>query len=71
MHVWQLTEDRLVATVCITADAGTCTETLRLSAKQYLEEELHFHLVTVEVIAEPKAGNVVVPGNSSANDSNL
>ena len=71
VHVWQLTEDRLVATVCITAHAGTCTETLRLSARQYLEEEFHLHLVTVEVIAEPQAGNVVMPDDSSANDSNL
>ena len=47
VHVWQLTEDKLVATVCITAGVGTCAETLRLSVKRYLEKELHLNLVTV------------------------
>ena len=71
VHVWQLTEDKLVATVCVKAAAGTSVETLRLSVKQYLRKELHFHLVTVEVIGEPHAGILAVSGESSSNDSNL
>ena len=71
IHVWQLTEDKLVATVCIKAVAGTCVETLRLSVKQYLQNKLHLHLVTVEVIGEPQTGNLAASGQPSANDSNL
>lgn len=69
VHVWQLTEDRLVVTVCIKAEPGSCVETLRLSVKQYLQDSMHCHLVTVEVISELQAHNIVKPGEHSANDS--
>jgi len=70
VHVWQLTEDKLVATVCINAESGTCTESLRQSVKRYLEEDLNIHLVTVEVIGDVRdsIANHVGPG---ANDENL
>ena len=71
VYVWQLTEDRLVATVCITAKAGTCAETLRVSVKHYLQKKLRLNLVTVEVIGEPQAGIVVSASESSANDNDL
>ncbi len=61
VHVWQLTEDKLIATVCIKAESGICTETLRESVKQYLQEKLHLHLMTVEVIGEAQADSVAVP----------
>ena len=63
IHVCQLTENKLVATVSIKAVAGTCAETLRLSVKQYLEDKLHFHLVTVEVIGEPQANHANLSAN--------
>ena len=71
VHVWQLTEDRLVATVCIKAQAGTCVETLRISVKHYLQKKLHVNLVTVEVIGEPQTGTAVLASESSANDNDL
>ena len=71
VHVWQLTEDRLVATVCVKAEAGTCVETLRSSVKRYLHGTLHLHMVTVEVTGEPKSGSGVFPDESSANDSEI
>jgi len=71
VHVWQLTEDKPVATVCLTAESGICTESLRLSVKQYLQEKMHLHLVTVEVIGEPQGRNIDIPSEYSANDSKL
>ncbi len=68
-HVWQLTEDRLVATVCIKAETNTCLETLRSSVKHYLQTELQIHLITVEVISEPHKSAIVIASESSANDN--
>ena len=52
VHVWLLTEDKPIATVCVTADNGVCTDELRISTTQYLKEQLNVHLTTVEVVAE-------------------
>jgi len=70
VHVWQLTEDKRVATVCINANTGICVETLRDTVKQYLQEKLHLHLVTVEVISDRQIGPIVIQDGSSANDNN-
>ncbi len=52
VHVWQITEDKSVATVCVVAKVGACTESLRQSVKHYLENIMQLHIVTVEVISE-------------------
>lgn len=55
IHAWTLTEDKPMITLDVTAAPGTCTERLRRAVKQRLEDELHVHHVTVEVVSEPKA----------------
>jgi len=70
VRVWQITEDRPVVTVCIKPEAGACVEPLRQSVKQYLQEDMQLHLVTVEVIGEP-VGTVVSQFGPVANDGNI
>ena len=52
IHVWQLTEDKPIATVCITAKNEVSVEKLRANIKQHLKEQLHMHQSTVEIIPE-------------------
>lgn len=68
VHAWQLTEDKTVLTLCVKAKEGYCTETLRLSVKQYLHKTLHCHSVTVEVEASEDS-ILDLTGSQSANDA--
>ncbi len=54
IHAWTLTEDQPMVTLDVRAAPGTCTESLRRAVKQRLEEELHVHHVTVEIVSHLK-----------------
>jgi len=51
VYVWQLTEEKTVITVCVSAKEGVDSETLRTSVKHFLQQEMQVNLVTVEVVA--------------------
>ena len=53
VHVWLLTEDKAIATLCIVAAAEAGVEALLVSVKHFLTEDLNVHLVTVEITAAP------------------
>lgn len=71
IHVWLLTEDKPIVTVCIVAAAGTCVEELRIAVKQYLMQQMHIHLATVEISAESPPGPLAIAQKPSANDGNF
>ena len=52
IHTWILTENQPMVTLDVTAVPGTCTERLRRAVKQRLQDELHVHHVTVEIVSE-------------------
>ncbi len=58
VHVWLLTEDKPIVTLCIVAKAETNAEELLTDVKQYLMEQMHVHLATVEITAEPPHGTL-------------
>ena len=58
LHVWLLTEDKPVVTVEIEAASSVCPEALRSAVKHHLTTQLHAHLTTVEVVSNPKEGQV-------------
>ena len=68
VHVWILTEDKIVATVCIRANDGHCVEELRVSVKRYLTEKMQVHSATVEISSEPQRQTGNAELNTSAND---
>ena len=62
IHVWLLTEGEPIVTLCIVAEADVCGEELLDTVKQYLMEEMHVHMATVEITFEPEYGALsVVP----------
>lgn len=62
VHVWLLTEDKPIVTLCVVAETDTNVEELSDSVKHYLKEELRVHMATVEITTEPDYGILsVVP----------
>lgn len=49
IHVWLLTEDKPIVTLQILANDEDSSERIRTAVKQYLTEQMHVHLVTVEI----------------------
>lgn len=52
VHVWQLTEDKPIATVCVTAKNEVSVEKLRANIRQHLNEQLNIHQSTIEVVPD-------------------
>jgi len=52
VHVWPLTEDKPVVTLCIIAEEEYCVEELLVAVKHCLTEQMHVHLTTVEITVE-------------------
>lgn len=67
-HVWLLTEDKIVAAVCITAEEGCCVEELRVNAKRHLTEAMNVYLATIEISSELKHQAPIKVVDFSAND---
>jgi len=58
VHVWLLTEDKPIVTLCIVAEAESGVEALLIDVKQFLIEKMNVHMATVEITAEPPHGRL-------------